>query len=400
VPGVEYVRCVSRLSRLARRYGFDLLIVIAAAASALEVALGREPRAPTTTAWFATPAIAFMILPLLARRRFPFAAPAAVWLLAASLSFVDGRLVPYTASAFGAGLAAAFLVGRLSDTAQARLGLAIVVGAAAIVVYNDPTHAAGQLIFTPGLFVIAWVAGFALRARGEQVEVAEARATEAEREREVAVRIAAAEERTRIARELHDIVAHAVSVMVLQVGSVRHQLPETLSEDRDALEGVEKTGRLALAEMRRLLGAMRRDGEEVELAPQPGLDNLDALIAQVARAGLAVDLQIDGEPFPLPRALDLSAYRIVQEGLTNALKHAHASRADVSIHFGVDELQIEVRNDGNGEPTDDGERDGLGYGLAGIRERVKLYGGEMSARALGGGGFVLTTRLPLEGKGL
>jgi len=399
VPSVEYGRYVSRLSRLARSYAFDLLVVIAAAACALEVALRHDSRAPTTTAWFAAPAIAFVILPLLAHRRFPFAAPAAVWLLAASLSFVDGRLVPFTASASVAGFAAAFLLGRLTDTTQARLGLAIVIGAAAIIVYNDPTHAAGQLIFTPALFVIGWVAGFALRARGEQVEVAEARAKEAEREREVAVRIAAAEERTRIARELHDIVAHAVSVMVLQVGSVRHQLPEALTEDREALEGVEETGRTALAEMRRLLGAMRRDGDEVELAPQPGLDNLDALIAQVARAGLAVDLQIDGEAFPLPRALDLSAYRIVQEGLTNALKHARASRADVAIHYGVDELQIEVRNDGNGEPTDGGARDGLGYGLAGIRERVNVYGGEMSARALGDGGFILTTRLPLEGKG-
>jgi signal transduction histidine kinase len=398
-PSVEYFRCVGRLSRLARAYGFDLLILIAAATCALEVALRHDSRAPTTTTWFAAPAIAFVILPLLARRRFPFAAPAAVWLLAASLSFVDGRLVPFTASATVAGLAAAFLLGHLSDTTQARLGLAIVIGATAIIVYNDPDHAAGELIFTPALFAIGWVAGFALRARGEQVEVAEARAKEAEREREVAVRIAAAEERTRIARELHDIVAHAVSVMVLQVGSVRHQLPEARAEDREALEGVEKTGRTALAEMRRLLGAMRRDGDEVELAPQPGLDNLDALIAQVARAGLAVDLQFDGEPFPLPLALDLSAYRIVQEGLTNALKHAHASRAEVAINYGVEELQIEVRNDGNGGATDEGERDGLGFGLAGIRERVKIYGGEMSARALGDGGFVLTTRLPLEGKG-
>jgi signal transduction histidine kinase len=387
---------MSRLSRLARSYGFDLLIVVAAAASALEVALRHDPRAPTTTAWFAAPAIAFVILPLLARRRFPFAAPAAVWLLAASLSFVDGRLVPFTASATVAGFAAAFLLGRLSDTMQARLGLAIVIGAAAIIVYNDPTHAAGQLIFTPALFAIGWVAGFALRARGEQVEVAEARAREAEREREAAARIAAAEERTRIARELHDIVAHAVSVMVLQVGSVRHQLPETLGEDREALEGVEKTGRTALAEMRRLLGAMRRDGDEVDLAPQPGLDNIDALIAQVSRAGLAVDLQIDGEPFPLPRALDLSAYRIVQEGLTNALKYAHASRADVLIRYGADELQIDVRNDGNGEASDDREHDGLGYGLVGVRERVKVYGGEMSARTQSDGGFLLTARLPLE----
>jgi signal transduction histidine kinase len=316
-----------------RSYGFDLLIVIAAAASALEVALRHDSRAPTTTAWFAAPAIGFVILPLLARRRFPFAAPAAVWLLAASLSFVDGRLVPFTASATVAGVAAAFLLGRVSDTTQARLGLAIVIGAAAIIVYNDPTHAAGQLIFTPALFEIGWVAGFALRARGEQVEVAEARARAAEREREAAARIAAAEERTRIARELHDIVAHAVSVMVLQVGSVRHQLPATLVEDRDALEGVEKTGRKALAEMRRLVGAMRRDGDELDLAPQPGLESLDALLEQVARAGLAVDLHIDGEPIPLPRSLDLSAYRIVQEGLTNALKHAHASRAEVLVRY-------------------------------------------------------------------
>jgi signal transduction histidine kinase len=399
VPGVEYVRCVSHLSRLARAHGFDLLIVIAATACVLEVALAHDPRAPTTTAWFAAPAIAFVILPLLARHRFPFAAPAAVWLLAASLSFVDGRLVPFTPSATAAGLAAAVLLGHLSDTTQARLGLAIVIGATAIIVYNDPDHAAGELIFTPVLFAIGWTAGFALRARGEQVEVAEARAREAEREREVAARIAAAEERTRIARELHDIVAHAVSVMVLQVGSVRHELPETLAEDREALEGVEKTGRRALAEMRRLLGAMRRDGDEVDLAPQPGLDNLDALMAQVARAGLAVDLQIDGEPFPLPSALDLSAYRIVQEGLTNALKHANTRRADVLIRYGADELQIDVRNDGSGEAKNDRKRDGRGLGLVGVRERVKVYGGEMSARTLSDGGFLLTTRLPLGGKG-
>jgi signal transduction histidine kinase len=390
---------VNRLSRLARSYGFDLLIVIAAAASALQVALGRGSLAPTTTAWFAAPAIAALILPLLARRRFPFAAPATVWLVAAALSFVDGRLVPFTASVLLAGIAAAFLLGHLSDTTQARLGLAILIGAAAIVVYNDPTHTAGQLIFTPALFAIGWIAGFALRARGEQVEVAEARAREAEREREMAARIAAAEERTRIARELHDIVAHAVSVMVLQVGSVRHQLPDTLADDREALEAVEKAGRTALAEMRRLLGAMRHDGDEVDLAPQPGLDNLDTLIAQVARTGLAVDLEIEGKPFPLPRALDLSAYRIVQEGLTNALKHAHVGRADVLIRYSANALQIDVRNDGNGEAAGEAARDGVGYGLVGLRERVKVYGGEMSAGALSDGSFLLTTRLPLEGNG-
>jgi signal transduction histidine kinase len=185
-------------------------------------------------------------------------------------------------------------------------------------------------------------------------------------------------------------------VMVLQVGSVRHQLPEALADDREALEGVEQTGRTALAEMRRLLVAMRRDGDGVAVAPQPGLGELDGLLEQVGRAGLAVQLEVDGEPYPLPPGLDLSAYRIVQEGLTNAIKHAHAKRAHVLVRFGSRELEVEVRNDGDGEAPTPG---GQGFGLVGIRERVKVYGGEMSARALDDGGFVLSTRLPLENEG-
>ena len=148
---------------------------------------------------------------------------------------------------------------------------------------------------------MAWLAGYALRERAEQAEAAEERAIRAEREREAAARVAVAEERARIARELHDIVAHAVSVMVLQVGAVRHKLPDSLAEDRDALRSVERAGRMALAEMRRLLSAMRRDGEEVELVPQPGLDGLDSLLDEVGRAGLPVELHVDGQPFPLPR---------------------------------------------------------------------------------------------------
>jgi signal transduction histidine kinase len=225
-----------------------------------------------------------------------------------------------------------------------------------------------------------------------QREAAEMRATLAEREREAAAKIAVAEERARIARELHDIVAHAVSVMVLQIGAVRHNLPAGLDADRDALGRVEQAGRTALAEMRRLLGAMRRDGDGLELAPQPGLDGLDSLLDEVGRAGLPVRLHITGEPFPLPRAIDLSAYRIVQEGLTNALKHAHATSADVTVLYGREDVQIEVRDDGPGGSTSDG----LGHGLVGIGERVKIYGGEMTAGQAADGGFVLSTRLPLD----
>lgn len=390
-----YVHDVRSLWSLARRYGFDALIVLAAIAGTLEVALRHDsPQAPRTTLWFAAPATALIVLPLLGRRRLPFAAPVSVWLLAAALSFVDGRLVVFTASVYVAGMAAAFLLGNLADAVQARLSLAVVLGGGAIVVYNSPDHATAGLIFTPLLFGLGWLAGFAVRERAEQAEAAEVRATQAERERDGAARVAVAEERARIARELHDIVAHAVSVMVLQVGAVRHRLPDTLEEDRDALRGVEQAGRTALAEMRRLLGAMRQDGEGLELAPQPGLDGLDALLDEVGRAGLPVRLHVDGEPLPLPRALDLSAYRIVQEGLTNALKHAHASHADVTVRYEPYELRIEVRDDGEGSSTSDG----LGHGLVGIRERVKIYGGEMSAGTATGGGFILSTRLPLSGE--
>src|SRR5256885_11165824 len=209
---------------------------------------------------------------------------------------------------------------------------------------KNPGQKTAMLIFIPLEFTIAWVGGFALRERVEQAEAAEVRARLAERERDAAARIAVAEERVRIARELHDIVAHAVSVMVLQVGAVRHKLPDALAEDSDALRGVEQVGRTALAEMRGLLAAMRRDGEEAELIPQPGLDGLDALLEEIGRAGLPVQLHVDGEPAALPRGIDLSAYRIVQEGLTNALKHARASNAEVTVRYRPDELQIEVRD--------------------------------------------------------
>jgi signal transduction histidine kinase len=381
---------VSRLWSIARRYGLDLLIVLTAVASALQVALRDD--APVSP-WFAVPAAAMLVLPLLGRRRRPFAAAVSLWLLAAAFSFVDGQLVPDSAGATVAGIAAAFILGNLRDAVQGRIGLAVVLGGAAIIVSNAPGHTAGDFVFTPALFGIAWLAGFALRERAEQAEAAEQRARLAEREREVATRLAVAEERARIARELHDIVAHAVSVIVLQVGAVRHNLPPAQDEDREALRGVEQTGRIALADMRRLLGALRRDGDDVDLAPQPGLGGLDPLLDEFRRAGLPVRLSVDGDPVPLPPTLDLSAYRIVQEGLTNTLKHAHASHADVVVRYGADRLEIDVRDDGDGGTASDG----LGHGLVGVRERVKIYGGEMSAGDAAGGGFLLSTSLPLDG---
>jgi signal transduction histidine kinase len=399
---------VTRIRHLAREYWFELLIAVMAGAGMLELVIGRNsPGAPTTTLWFCVPAIALLVSPLFFRRRFPFAAPASYWLVAAALAHVDPLLIPFVGSLGVVGLATAFLLGNLRDSRQAGVGLALVIGCMVVVIDEIPgPQTASQYVFITLRFVAAWIAGYALRERSEQAEAAEMRATLAEREREAAemratlaerereaaAKIAVAEERARIARELHDIVAHAVSVMVLQIGAVRHNLPPDQQDDRDALGRVEQAGRTALAEMRRLLGAMRRDGDGLELAPQPGLDGLDSLFDEVSRAGLPVRLHIDGDPYPLPRAIDLSAYRIVQEGLTNALKHAHATTADVTVHYGRDDVQIEVRDDGPGGSSSDG----LGHGLVGIGERVKIYGGEMTAGASDEGGFVLSTRLPLD----
>ena len=390
---MEYLQPMSRVVSIARRHSYELLIGALLTAAMLELILGRDSSPMSIR--YAVPLVALLVAPLFARGRFPFAAPASYWLIATAISFVDGELIPFMVALFPVGLVAAFLLGNQRDVRRAWAGLVIVLGGITTVVYNIPGHLTAELIVIPVDFGISWAAGFVLRDRAQKAEAAEVRAAQAEREREAAARVAVAEERARIARELHDIVAHAVSVMVLQVGAVRHQLPGELDEQGGALRDVERAGRTALAEMRRLLAAMRREGDEAELVPQPGLDGIDSLLEEIGRAGLPVELHVDGDPVPLPRGIDLSAYRIVQEGLTNALKHAHATDADVTFRYLPDELEIEIRDNGLGSST----TDGLGHGLVGVRERVKIYGGEMSAGSANGGGFVLSTRLPLDGDG-
>jgi signal transduction histidine kinase len=387
-----YRGCVTRVWRFLAAYGLDILIVVAALESAVGTAARTDADSPNgARLWLEMVVIAGLVLILLARGRWPFAVPVAFWLGAAAASFLDHQLVSSQAGIFVAGLFAAVLLGSLRDGRQAWSGLVIVAAGAMIVVYNVPTSTPGDFIFTPLIFVVGWVAGFALRGRNMQAEDAEERARRAELERENAARLAVAEERARMARELHDVVAHALSVMVLQVGAVRRRLPP--SEEHDALGNVEHAGRSALAEMRRLLGALRGD-DDAELAPRPGLGDLDSLAGDVSAAGLDVRVHVTGAPVALPWALDLSAYRIVQEGLTNALKHAQAQHADVTVDYAPDEVRLEVRDDGRGGSA---RPDGTGHGLIGIGERVKLYGGDMSAFASASGGFVLRASLPLDG---
>jgi signal transduction histidine kinase len=374
-------------------YGLDAVIVLLALFAALSISSRTDAYLPPGIRFpVEVAAVAVMILLLLLRRWAPFVVPATTWLWSAALSFVDGRLIVGHAPVSISGLVAAVLLGNLREERQARVGLAVVVISAACIAYNDPGHTVGNLFFIPVLFAVGWLIGFALRERQERSEVAEQRAEQAERDRESAARVAVAEERARIARELHDVVAHAVSVMVLQVGAVRHGMTDDDKEAREALQHVEEAGRTALAEMRRLLDAMRREEDQLELTPRPGLDNTRQLLEDVRAAGLAVRMDVEGDPVDLAAGLDLSAYRILQEGLTNALKHANAEHACVTVTYGADYLELAIRDDGRGPITSDG----LGHGLVGIAERVKIFGGNMTAGRVDGGGFALRARLPLK----
>ncbi len=221
----------------------------------------------------------------------------------------------------------------------------------------------------------------------------ERRARMAEREREVAAREAVLDERARIARELHDVIAHNVSMMVVQAGAERREAERHGDGDRDAFEVIERTGRSALTEMRRLVGMLRSDGKEA-LAPQPTLNDLAHLVGEVRTGGMPVDLLVTGEPRQLPAGIELSGYRIVQEALTNAMKHAEDPRATVRVHYAPNALELEVTDTG---ASVDGTATGTGHGLVGMRERVAFYGGDFAARSLPGGrGFSVIVRLPVR----
>jgi signal transduction histidine kinase len=225
------------------------------------------------------------------------------------------------------------------------------------------------------------------RGRDElQVKLEAARTAAAQR--------AVAEERARIARELHDVIAHSVSVMTVQAGAVRRLLQPGQERERLALEAIESTGREALTEMRRLVGLLRRQGTMPDFAPQPSMRAVDLLVGTVREAGLPVELAVEGEPRELAPGVDLAAYRVIQEALTNALKYAGPARAWVTVRWREDEIEVEIANDGRSETAGDG----TGHGLVGLRERVALVGGAIDSGPRPGGGFVVTARLPHRGR--
>jgi signal transduction histidine kinase len=245
-----------------------------------------------------------------------------------------------------------------------------------------------------------WVWGDSRRVRRLQIEMMEERAVRAERERDEQARVAVQEERTRIAREMHDILAHSVSVMVVQAGAARRLVARDPGAAGEAAAQVEATGRDALREMRRVVGVLRAgpDGERegvapMELEPQPALCDVAALVDGYRDAGLDVRLRTDGAPRALASGVELAAYRIIQEALTNTMKHAGPARAEVRIGFGDDALTVVVADDGRGPGFEPG-RDG--HGLAGMRERVGVYDGDLDAGPHPGGGFRVRARLPFD----
>jgi signal transduction histidine kinase len=285
----------------------------------------------------------------------------------------------------------AFTVGSETDPPRSHVGLAIVVVPFVAVLASEglqPSDLAAALVFLVG----PWAVGTLLRQRTSRTLEAVARAEAAERDRELQAAEAAAAERTRIARELHDIVSHSISVVTIQTQAVRRRLgPEQEREAAD-LAAVEATAREALAEMRRLFGVLRGSVDGASLAPQPGLADAARQVELARATGLEVTLRVDGEAYPLPPGVDLAAYRILQEGLTNALRHADATRVDVLVRYGPGGLDLAVEDDGHGGHDRD---DRGGHGLVGVRERVALYQGWVSAGPGPSGGFRLRAWLPV-----
>ena len=323
-----------------------------------------------------------MAITVAVRRRYPAAAGIAAALIA---DFVAIAWKPPNTVSFGvAWLCSVYALTVWTTPWLFAIGAAVVAlpTLVAVAVTGEPS---GGVSFTVVTLVVMLLVR---RVVGDR----ERRAQIAERERDLVAREAVVEERARIARELHDVIAHHVSMIVLQAGAERRVLDDANTSTREVLETVERTGRSALTEMRRLLGMLRADAHE-PLTPQPGLSDVPTLVTQLEEAGLPVELQVEGERRELPVGIELSAYRIVQEALTNALKHAGDAQASVTIRYGSDSLELEIADDGTGAAM---PVSSSGHGLVGMRERVALYGGRLDAGRRPSGGFAVRVLLPIR----
>ncbi len=276
-------------------------------------------------------------------------------------------------------LAGLFAVGSLAAARPPRVSLLGLAGLLALSASNFFTTTVGDAVFTMGLAVGAWALGEAARNRAKAIKQEALRAVR--------------EEQARIARELHDVIAHSVSVIVVQAGAADHVFDARPDEARAALRSIELAARDAQRELNRLLTAVRPDAHDDPTHPQPGLARLDELAVPLRAAGLSVDVRREGPVRPLPAGVDLSAYRIVQEALTNTLRHARGTRAEVTLRYSAELLELDVLDNGRGSAAVDGTP---GYGILGMRERATMLGGTLEAGPVPGGGFRVSASLPLE----
>jgi signal transduction histidine kinase len=339
--------------------------------------------------------IAFITVPVAFRRRYPVEAFAITGsAVALDLLTLNGPTAPALAILVLMYTLAAYRPRQISVP-----GLAVcLVGALVVAVVRVPDSVGAvdrillALVISSGTALVAWVLGDSMRYRRAYLKELEDRAARLERERDTQAQIVAAAERARIARELHDVIAHNVSVMVVQADGASYALHTEPERADQALAAISHTGRQALAEMRRLLGVLRAGDEQANLAPVPRLDQLRELLDQARDAGMSVSLSLDGPPSPLSEGAELAAYRVVQESLTNTRKHGGlAASAAVSLSYQQDGLLVRVTDDGLGAAA---AADGTGHGLTGMRERVELYGGTVEAGPLPAGGYRVTARLP------
>ena len=368
-----------------RRYALDAALSAGIVVLGLAEVLGGSGY-QLRGAWVAS--VLVMAAAVFFRRRAPLPVLVVVLALIAALSGTDP---PQDATYwFLASIFATHAVGAYARLPVALAGLALVLAFFAVGALLDD-QPVGDVVFVWVLFTGIWALGRLLENRTNEAARLERHAALLEAERELRAREAIAEERARIARELHDIVAHGVSTMVLQVGGVRRRLTDEQRTELDALLNVEETGRRSLVEMHRMLGIMRQTDEDNLLTPQPGLARLDELAGSMRAAGLPVEMRTEGEPADLPSGLDLSAFRIVQEALTNTLKHAGPAHARVTVSYRPDALELEVLDDGRGAANGNGG----GHGLVGMRERVALFGGRLDTGPRSEGGYRVHARLPL-----
>jgi signal transduction histidine kinase len=375
------------VAALLRRHPFDALVVLLAVVAEMKVWIvpGEGPKVVFIIASL------LWTLPLLLRHRFPFAAPVFTFAVQAAASAADPALGVET-TGFVALLLSFWVVGAENERSQAIVGAAIGFASIAAVAKLDMRVSLENAVWGVILGSIACLIAYALQRRAKRASELEERAARLDREHEDQARDAVLAERTRIARDLHDVIAHSVSVMTVQAGAARLLLPEDPARAHEPLLSVEGTGREALAEMRRLFGIVRGEEDNAALAPQRGLARLNVLVEQARKAGLPVELRLEGERHILPPGVDLTAFRIVQEALTNALKHARPARARVTIRYGREALDLEITNDGHSARTGEG----TGHGLVGMRERVALYSGELEAGPRKRGGYAVRARLPVE----